>query len=241
MPHPDIRPSAGRSVPRASAFTLIELLTVIAIIGILAAILIPVVGRVRQSARTAHCTKNLHGIGTAFQLYAADNKGLYPAITYHGTQSVNANLSKENWQVELAPYQSRAVKDLRNLGTTSDSYVFCPEFVSRYQDGPAWGDAINVEKTAGYGMNVKLGNGINPRRDRFKASLIRDPSRTILVGDSSGRTIDVGANWQTNAAKLGGYANSDPARHSGKAAYLFADGHVSVLDPNAALLALKNP
>jgi prepilin-type N-terminal cleavage/methylation domain-containing protein/prepilin-type processing-associated H-X9-DG protein len=235
-------PSPGSGRPRRRpAFTLIELLTVIAVIGILAAILIPVVGRVRQSARTAHCTKNLHGLGTAFQLYAADNKGLYPAVTYHPTQSVNANLSKENWQVELGPYHGRTVKDLRDLGTTSDSYVFCPEFVTLYRDDPGWSTAINTEKTAGYGMNVKLGNGINPRRDRFKAALLRNPSRTILVGDSSGRTIDVGTDWQKNATKLGGYVNSDPVRHAGKAAYLHADGHVALFAPDVALAALNAP
>ena len=59
-------------------FTLIELLTVIAIIGILAAILIPVVGAVRESARSAECTSNLRQIGTAFQLYAVDNADRFP-------------------------------------------------------------------------------------------------------------------------------------------------------------------
>lgn len=60
------------------AFTLIELLTVIAIIGILASILIPVVGRVRESAQVAVCQNNLRQLGMGIQLYAADHDGLTP-------------------------------------------------------------------------------------------------------------------------------------------------------------------
>ncbi len=55
-------------------FTLIELLTVIAIIGILAAILLAVVGRVRESARAAHDVSTLRNVGFAMLGYAADNK-----------------------------------------------------------------------------------------------------------------------------------------------------------------------
>src|SRR5690606_19684225 len=57
----------------AAAFTLIELLTVIAIIGILAAILIPVVGKVRSSAKAAMCMSNLRQIGTATFMYLNDH------------------------------------------------------------------------------------------------------------------------------------------------------------------------
>lgn len=55
------------------AFTLIELLTVIAIIGILAAILIPVVGHVREQAKVAQCAVHLRDLGTAAHVYANDN------------------------------------------------------------------------------------------------------------------------------------------------------------------------
>jgi len=64
---------------RRRAFTLIELLTVIAIIGILAAILIPVVGKVRKSAAVTKCSSNLRGLGTALTLYLNDNKNILPS------------------------------------------------------------------------------------------------------------------------------------------------------------------
>lgn len=61
-----------------SAFTLIELLTVIAIIGILAAILIPTVGAVKKRALKSQCASNLHQMGMALNLYINDNKQTLP-------------------------------------------------------------------------------------------------------------------------------------------------------------------
>ena len=44
-----------------------------------------------------------------------------------------------------------------------------------------------------------------------------------------------------DSTQFGGYVNSDPVRHAGKANYLYADGHVALLNPDDALLALKGP
>lgn len=65
-----------------TAFTLIELLTVVAIIGVLAAIIIPVTGRVRNQAKAVKCVSNYRQIGQALHLYLAENKNVLPRIQY---------------------------------------------------------------------------------------------------------------------------------------------------------------
>lgn len=71
---------------RSSAgFTLIELLTVIAIIGVLAAIVIPTVGKVRDTAQRSVDANNLREIAKAAALYAADNQDRLPGTNLSPT------------------------------------------------------------------------------------------------------------------------------------------------------------
>jgi prepilin-type N-terminal cleavage/methylation domain-containing protein len=66
-------------------FTLIELLTVIAIIALLAAILFPVFGRVREGVRKATCMSNMHDLWVAASLYKEDYGG-YPTMLLGGAE-----------------------------------------------------------------------------------------------------------------------------------------------------------
>ncbi len=59
-------------------FTLIELMIVIAIIAILAAILVPNFVKARAQGQLTACSSNLKNIGTAAEMYAADHNGRYP-------------------------------------------------------------------------------------------------------------------------------------------------------------------
>ena len=69
---------SSKSPFRSQAFTLAELLVVILIITMLVAILLPVLAIVRERANRIKCASNLHQIGIALQMYAQENKGIYP-------------------------------------------------------------------------------------------------------------------------------------------------------------------
>ncbi len=78
----------------ASGLTLIELLIVIAMIGILAAILFPVFARAREQARRSVCGSNLKQVGVAAALYRTDYDGVFPYAADPGQQ----RYQPEVWQ-----------------------------------------------------------------------------------------------------------------------------------------------
>lgn len=94
-PRPTGYPSAG--------FTLVELLTVIAIIGILAGILVAVVSRARATAQRADSLANLRTLGTVVNLCVQDNRGRLPgplSTTQYAKKAGNTS-QLGHW---LAPY-----------------------------------------------------------------------------------------------------------------------------------------
>lgn len=113
-------------------FTLIELLTVLAIIGILAAILIPVVGKVRLSAAKSACTGNLRELASASLVFANDNKRQLPTRDSHGHRDTWAHphVYHQDDYVLFRPYLGDAKGDRETVPA-----LFCPGPLRDYR-GP---------------------------------------------------------------------------------------------------------
>lgn len=243
---PPIPPKAISTANQGSrAFTLVELLTVIAIVAVLAGLTLSGLGQIRASARTSKCTNNLRQIGAAFQLYAADNRGLYPAARYReSAAAANKNPSGDNWQREISRYLTldSSVGDIKKAGEAIN-VAHCPSYDRLFPDLAALIDT--PYKAAGYGMNVNIsGVPVNSAYDtRFPVATISTPAATVLVGDSADYHIDIkGATWPldpNNPNRPDGYASGAPTRHEGSANYLFCDGHVVRLQPDKALVVVR--
>ena len=94
------RPSRTRA-----AFTLVELLVVIAVIGIFIALLLPAVQAAREAARRVHCSNNMKQIGLAVHGYHDVHKCFPPGhIWMGGGPNWAAGYHKTNWAIALLPY-----------------------------------------------------------------------------------------------------------------------------------------
>ena len=82
---------------RRRAFTLLELLIVIAIIAILAAMLLPVLGQARLRSETTVCINNMRELGLAVPMYAADNNDEMVFCNWDGAGEIVNNVTPLGW------------------------------------------------------------------------------------------------------------------------------------------------
>ncbi len=103
-------PLAHGSGHHQNGFTLVELLTVIAIVGVLVAIIIPVVGSVKKSARQTQSLSNVKMLGQGILIHANDNKGRLPK--HNQTPKSQSGFSQPFWSQEISPYIGAVSKGL---------------------------------------------------------------------------------------------------------------------------------
>ncbi len=89
MKTPNGKPERRACVADRQAFTLGELLLVVAIIAVLASLLLPALSRARAKAWRARCVSNLHQLGLAVELYAQANRHYLPVAAMQPTVNTN--------------------------------------------------------------------------------------------------------------------------------------------------------
>ena len=223
-------------------FTLVELLVVIAIIGILAGMLMPALGKARDSAKTISCTNNLKQLATTAVQYSASYDDWMAGST-------------GGWWCNQGTWVGKNINqrrvDLRTEGmvaTYSNPYSkACPAVASFAisQMGPADENGNATEASVGdcrgggYGMNVNLGFRNRSKSARLRAGSVLYPARAVMISDTIldwSAELTVYPYYLTprttvTAAGGGNWGATQHFRHNGRANVAWVDGHVTSENP----------
>ena len=205
---------------RSFGFTLIELLVVIAIIAILAAMLLPALGKAREKARSISCLNNLKQIGLAAQLYMQGNDGTLVQGAYSGTNY------RYLWYNVLCDFQVDNLIPASTTGFGSGSYgisfkqMICPSAPDKIGD-PGF-------KCGHYAFNHYL-SGASQGKYRKDSQLV-SPSKVLGFADTNCQTTPNFANDRHLAVRHGSpdardYGSYAEPTTSGRANAAYYDGH----------------
>lgn len=214
-----------------AAFSLTELLVVIAIIAVLASLAVPAVNGAMESSQRSKCASNMKSIGAGIHLYAAENNGRLP--------SINCINPDSTWIEQLQPY----------LGTNYTTVRVCPA-------DPRATEKLRTDHATSYLMNERVeadsfydgatgelvpGEAVFDRLVR-----IPNPSRAVIMFLGNTNKTATGTDhihsgvmrsWSGVRGEIwpDAFGGGAPDGTAGNANYLFADGHVQ----NISAAALK--
>ena len=218
----------SRKSPRECAFTLVELLAVIALVGVLAALLVPALEQGREAARAAACATNLRQLAAAALSYAADHGGEFPwGMRTEGGETAC-------WDFTTAGGKPRPGVIWERIPECANGRVLqCPSYVggnANWRGDPYTGYNYNCSYVG------KVEGDPGSRAAPALLSQVEDPARTALFGDgqyAGGANKFMRAPVREKAFDGSGSgvreAGTQGFRHGGRTNVAFADGHVESL------------
>jgi prepilin-type N-terminal cleavage/methylation domain-containing protein/prepilin-type processing-associated H-X9-DG protein len=248
-------------VPRnANGFTLVELLTVIVIIGVLAALLLTALGKAKSEGKGTSCKNHLKQMGVALQMYVEEHNNRYPYYigpagpSYGDAVAVGGRVEGlVYWSTKLFPYYG--------LNWTNPLFQ-CPGYTGSVS-GPDHSPYL-LGRAGSYGYNIGGSRAFDPNPPMKMYGLgpcvfwtteqgstgavsegqLTAPSEMLAIGDSAWAlrtTPEAARNGQSIGAEPGGddalgcNINASifvyDSRHGGNYNQLYCDGHVSQMNP----------
>lgn len=247
----------------ARAFTLIEILVVVAIIALLIAVLLPSLARARENAKATICGTNGHQMGLALQMYT----NVYKYTPGH--HRVGMSVTTTEWVV----FPVRLLRATSSSGKRQGQHMIfsCPsskvlerwDGIKRIAPGVPNGGTATDFNTFDYGINdwgTDMGNpnnlglgghifdpiafaagewGHSRGWGEVPVDRIKRPGRLIAIADNNADDKGYG-NWDTALDPNNALENVGN-RHTGRCMVLFADGHANLQYQQKLNDLVKNP